>query len=683
MSNFTTNVFPKVDNLIRSKDDGEIATSDALQGNDVIGLYFSASWCGPCRRFTPQLVEAYETLKKEGKGFEIVFISSDSDLDEFKEYFRKMPWFALPYEDYRELQEELSEKYECQGIPHLVLLDGKTGKIISKDGRSCISEHGPSVFPWTEDAIAASKEAKNAKICEVFKSWSLFPTEISESLLASPAEAVVVLIGTAEGPAQHVAPRLQTAYKALGSSKLKVVVIPTKQGKEEDALHASFPTEWHVIKDASSLLSTIATASGTTIDESDSLMVFNGQGDVMYNSDASRLVYQLKESLFPWKAGAMESFKKANFNQPGLKFLSDARLVSKTASGGVALVEGSRSASEILMNNDLVGLYFSAHWCGPCRGFTPVFAEVYNQLKADGKKVEVVFLSSDKDQQAFESYFTSDMPWLAVDYAQRELKELISMSLEVRGIPTLVWVNPQTGEMMMNGRETVAAGANYFPWTKELMENGKREIKERETKKAEEAKKQAALVEQTFRDNHTVVLTNHKGRGEIKQDYSVKFDNFNTFKAEVQLSSGRWYYEIEVVKIESVCQFGWATAGFDATEEPRGQGVGDDTVSWGFDGIRRNLWGDNQSGQSPDDNSYGPEWNNGDVLGLAVDVDQKSLSFFVNGIPLGIAFSDISLPAGWIAPAISAQGGSYKINFGERPFKFTPPESYAAVHSAI
>ena len=70
-------------------------------------------------------------------------------------------------------------------------------------------------------------------------------------------------------------------------------------------------------------------------------------------------------------------------------------------------------------------------------------------------------------------------------------------------------------------------------------------------------------------------------------------------------------------------------------------------------------------------------------MGLAVDVDQKTLSFFVNGVALGIAFSDISLPAGWIAPAISAQGGSFKMNFGDRPFKHTPPESYVAVHTAL
>merc|ERR1712048_719448 len=48
-----------------------------------------------------------------------------------------------------------------------------------------------------------------------------------------------------------------------------------------------------------------------------------------------------------------------------------------------------------------IGLYFSAHWCPPCRGFTPKLAECYNALQAAGKPFEVVFLSSDRDDDAF------------------------------------------------------------------------------------------------------------------------------------------------------------------------------------------------------------------------------------------------------------------------------------------
>lgn len=84
--------------------------------------------------------------------------------------------------------------------------------------------------------------------------------------------------------------------------------------------------------------------------------------------------------------------------------------------------------------------------------------------------MEIVFLSSDRDQKSFEDYFTTDMPWIALDYAQRDLKELISTSLDVEGIPTLIFVNPRTGAMSMNGREMVMSGADYFPWTPELLQ---------------------------------------------------------------------------------------------------------------------------------------------------------------------------------------------------------------------
>ena len=34
-----------------------------------------------------------------------------------------------------------------------------------------------------------------------------------------------------------------------------------------------------------------------------------------------------------------------------------------------------------LKDFDFIGLYFSAHWCPPCRGFTPVLADTYNKIK--------------------------------------------------------------------------------------------------------------------------------------------------------------------------------------------------------------------------------------------------------------------------------------------------------------
>jgi nucleoredoxin len=75
----------------------------------VLGLYFSAHWCPPCRAFTPQLAQWYSKVKKSSNGekFDIVFLSSDRDEAQFNEYFQLMPWYAVPYED-RELKVDSS-----------------------------------------------------------------------------------------------------------------------------------------------------------------------------------------------------------------------------------------------------------------------------------------------------------------------------------------------------------------------------------------------------------------------------------------------------------------------------------------------------------------------------------------------------------------------------------------------
>lgn len=87
-------------NLVSSN--GQTVLTGSLCGSDkVIGLYFSAHWCPPCRAFTPKLVEFYNGIKSSEKGnsFEMVFISSDRDQESFSEYFKEMPWLALPFED--------------------------------------------------------------------------------------------------------------------------------------------------------------------------------------------------------------------------------------------------------------------------------------------------------------------------------------------------------------------------------------------------------------------------------------------------------------------------------------------------------------------------------------------------------------------------------------------------------
>jgi len=126
---------------------GNKTSCESLKELDAIGIYFSAHWCPPCRGFTPKLAESYAKMKAAGKKWEIVFASSDKSEKEFEEYFGEMPWKALPHGDDR--KDELDSMFEVSGIPTLVVIDAKTGNVITKSGRAMIdSDPEGAEFPW-------------------------------------------------------------------------------------------------------------------------------------------------------------------------------------------------------------------------------------------------------------------------------------------------------------------------------------------------------------------------------------------------------------------------------------------------------------------------------------------------------------------------------------------------------
>jgi thiol-disulfide isomerase/thioredoxin len=55
-----------------------------------------------------------------------------------------------------------------------------------------------------------------------------------------------------------------------------------------------------------------------------------------------------------------------------------------------------------LRGTDMVGIYVSAHWCPPCRTFTPQLVQLYKDIAAASKKFGVVFVSGDRDAKAFQ-----------------------------------------------------------------------------------------------------------------------------------------------------------------------------------------------------------------------------------------------------------------------------------------
>jgi len=123
-------LFPK--KILNSE--GKTVSSKVLK-DKIVGIYFSAQWCPPCRNFTPALVEFRD---KNAKEFEVVFVSSDRSLEDQLKYMEKygMKWYALPHGS--DEANELKKKYGVRGIPSLVIVDAE-GNTITKNGRGDVS----------------------------------------------------------------------------------------------------------------------------------------------------------------------------------------------------------------------------------------------------------------------------------------------------------------------------------------------------------------------------------------------------------------------------------------------------------------------------------------------------------------------------------------------------------------
>jgi thiol-disulfide isomerase/thioredoxin len=132
-----------------------VDTCEQLAGK-VIGVYFSAHWCGPCRQFTPQLVSVYQQAKQAGLDFEVVFVSADHSDGDFQSYFRQSmanSWCAVPYD--AQQREDIQGLFKVSGIPRLVILSAATGRIVVDNVLQAGGISLDKVSQW----VAAEKQA--------------------------------------------------------------------------------------------------------------------------------------------------------------------------------------------------------------------------------------------------------------------------------------------------------------------------------------------------------------------------------------------------------------------------------------------------------------------------------------------------------------------------------------------
>ncbi len=119
-------------NFTQTTPDGKPVSLHEYKGKVTL-VDFWASWCGPCRKENPFVVQAFEKYKP--KGFDILGVSLDSDGARWKQAIeadKLTGWKHIS--DLKGWQNEAAKLYQISSIPQNLLLD-RDGKIMARNLR--------------------------------------------------------------------------------------------------------------------------------------------------------------------------------------------------------------------------------------------------------------------------------------------------------------------------------------------------------------------------------------------------------------------------------------------------------------------------------------------------------------------------------------------------------------------
>ena len=150
--------------------------------------------------------------------------------------------------------------------------------------------------------------------------------------------------------------------------------------------------------------------------------------------------------------------------------------------------------------------------------------------------------------------------------------------------------------------------------------------------------------------------------------------NVAEVSSTIGVPSGKWYWETNVVSVNTTYAYG-CVLGIS------NQASNGTSANFAVTGYFYNAKDGNKittvSG-SIASSSYGATYTNGDVIGVAFDATAGTLTFYKNGTSQGTAFTGISAST-WYARVSSNDGCTVAVNFGQRPFAYTPPSGFKSL----
>ena len=79
--------------------------------------------------------------------------------------------------------------------------------------------------------------------------------------------------------------------------------------------------------------------------------------------------------------------------------------------------------------------------------------------------------------------------------------------------------------------------------------------------------------------------------------------------------------------------------------------------------------------------AYGSSYTSGDVIGIALDLDAGTLTFYKNNTSQGVAYSGLSASETYFPAFDTYYNNTFAYNFGQRPFAYTPPSGHIAINT--